>query len=274
MEEFMQDVMRALEAENWTQFDSLFKRRQLEATYSDPDTGLTPLHLAVQAGYTALVEHLLKNGANPNAPARFLRLRPPPPAEDEEPEPDDEDEPIDATPLHLAVQRSLELAELLVKHGADVNAKDANESTPILWALGGGPTSNLEMLAFLVKKGADVNSADVWLNTPLHRASSNENPKAIRFLLEHGAKATNQNLNGKVPADMGKAASKAAFEEYKAWMAQRVEDKVNTDRVFEARAKEGKSAPEDLQRMVKSYQGGRKKTRARKPKRRVTRRRK
>lgn len=272
----MQDLMRALEDENWERFDALFKRRRIEATYSDPDTGLTPLHLAVGAGYTRLVKHLLDNGANPNAPARFLRLRPPPPAEDEEPEPDDddEDEPIDATPLHLAVQRSLEIAELLVKHGADVNAKDANESTPIFWALGGGPTSNLEMLAFLVKKGADVNSADVRLNTPLHRASNNENPKAIRFLLEHGAKANYENLNGKKPADLGKAASKAAFEEYKAWMAQRVEDKVNTDRVFEARAKEGKSAPEDLQRMVKSFQGGRKKTRARKPKRRLTRRRK
>lgn len=271
----MQDLMRALEAEDWPRFDALFKRRRIEATYSDPDTGLTPLHLAVGARYTALVEHLLKNGANPNAPARFLALRPPPPAEDEEPEPDDEDEPIDATPLHLAVQQpSLEIAELLVAKGADVNAKDANESTPIIWALMGGTTSNLEMLAFLVKKGADVNSADVRLNTPLHRASSNENPKAIRFLLEHGAKATNQNLNGKVPADLGKAASKAAFEEFKVWMAQRVEDKVNTDRVFEDRAKKGLDAPEDLQRKVKSFQGGRKKTRARKTKRRVTHRRK
>jgi ankyrin repeat protein len=274
MEEFMQDLMRALEDENWPRFDDLFKRRRIEATYSDPDTGLTPLHLAVQAGYTRLVEHLLKNGANPNATARFLALRPPPPAEDEEPEPDDEDEPIDATPLHLAVQRDLEIVELLVAKGADVNAKDSNESTPIIWALMGGTTSNLEILAFLVKKGADVNSADVRLNTPLHRASSNENPKAIRFLLEHGAKATNQNLNGKVPADLGKAESKAAFEEYKEWMAQRVEDKVNTDRVFEDRAKKGLDAPEDLQRKVKSFQGGRKKTRARKPKRRVTHRRK
>ena len=269
----MQDLMRALEAEDWPRCDDLFKRRRIEATYSDPDTGLTPLHLAVQAGYTRLVEHLLKNGANPNATARFLALRPPPPAEDEEPEPDDEDEPIDATPLHLAVQRDLEIVKLLVDKGADVNAKDSNESTPIIWALMGGTTSNLEILAFLVKKGADVNSADVRLNTPLHRASSNENPKAIRFLLEHGAKATNQNLNGKVPADLGKAASKAAFEEYKEWMAQRVEDKVNTDRVFEDRAKKGLDAPEDLQRKVKSFQGGRK-TRLRKTKRRLTRRRK
>lgn len=270
----MQDVMRSLEAEDWPRFDALFKRRRIEATYSDPDTGLTPLHLAVGAGYTALVEHLLKNGANPNATARFLALRPPPAEDEEEPEDEDDADPIDATPLHMAVQRDLELVELLVANGADVNAKDANESTPIIWALAGGPTSNLEILAFLVKKGADVNSADVRLNTPLHRASSNENPKAIRFLLEHGAKATNQNLNGKVPADMGKAESKAAFEEYKEWMAQRVEDKVNTDRVFEDRAKKGLDAPEDLQRKVKSFQGGRKKTRARKTKRRVTHRRK
>ena len=62
------------------------------------------------------------------------------------------------TPLMVAVGRSklsTDIAEFLIKNGADVNAKNNYNSTPLTIACESG---NVKMVKLLVKYDADVNN--------------------------------------------------------------------------------------------------------------------
>ena len=62
------------------------------------------------------------------------------------------------TPLHHAASRgNTEVAALLIEKGADVNARDMNHKTPLHWAASQG---NTEVAALLIEKGADINGSD------------------------------------------------------------------------------------------------------------------
>ena len=90
------------------------------------------------------------------------------------------------TPLMVAVGRSklsTDIAEFLIKNGADVNAKNNYNSTPLTIACESG---NVKMVKLLVKYGADVNSPMTEYGSgPLLAADSYE---IEEFLIEHGAK--------------------------------------------------------------------------------------
>jgi ankyrin repeat protein len=73
----------------------------------------------------------------------------------------------------------------LLKNGVDVNARDENGATMLLWAAYNG---SLEEVTFLLKNGADANMQDGLGCTPLYYAAKyNENVKVIQCLLDFGA---------------------------------------------------------------------------------------
>jgi ankyrin repeat protein len=69
-------------------------------------------------------------------------------------------------PLYLAVAHNqLEIAELLLANGADVNGRDSQEHTPLIQAM--WVYNHDKMVRLLLAKGADVNLSDKWSMTAL-----------------------------------------------------------------------------------------------------------
>ena len=93
------------------------------------------------------------------------------------------------TPLHVNTIQ-LEVAELLIDKGADVNTKsDDNGDTPLHVSVNNGQS---ELVELLIAKGADVNSMNEEGQTPLDLLSSVE-PKGViakiaDLLRKHGGK--------------------------------------------------------------------------------------
>ena len=127
------------------------------------------------------------------------------------------------TPLHWAAYYGhLEIAEILISRGADLDAEDPDYSTPLYLAAEQGHPKVVE---FLVSKGAEVNvKSNAWGYTPLHRAAwgpvtmrkhlgageagtvseadLNENYlEIVGMLLEKGAKVDVLDNDGKTPLD-------------------------------------------------------------------------
>ena len=87
------------------------------------------------------------------------------------------------TALHLV--GNLRIAEFLINRGADINAKSKGGDRPLDRAAVGG---DLEMANFLIQKGAQVNDNDQGCNG-LRLAASHGYTTVVAFLLDHDAKA-------------------------------------------------------------------------------------
>ncbi len=88
------------------------------------------------------------------------------------------------------------VVRLLVDHGADVNARDDEENTPLLWAALMGFT---EVAEFFLAKGADVNAKDESDRTPLHWAASTGHKESVDLLLLNGADVNAKDKDGETP---------------------------------------------------------------------------
>jgi ankyrin repeat protein len=89
------------------------------------------------------------------------------------------------TPLHYAAAYgSVESVRVLLAAGADVNARNDFEATPLMWSV-----TEPEKVRMLVAKGADVNAKSKMGRTPIWLAASNDGSSAtVKYLLEQGAK--------------------------------------------------------------------------------------
>ena len=129
------------------------------------------------------------------------------------------------TPLHIAVGRgSIDVVELLLAHGADVNARLRSSYFPTgasdlgnwefscawqgqmsLYLKGRTPLHlalcrlHTPIAELLLAHGADVNAQDSLGYTPLHIASLFPGPETATLLLERGAHMDSQDENGKTP---------------------------------------------------------------------------
>ena len=93
----------------------------------------------------------------------------------------------------------LRVVKYLVRHGANVNAKDKNGRTPLHLAIGG---RHFEVVKYLVKHGADVNAKDKDGNTSLHKAVIMNELEVVKYLVKHGANLNAKNKEGKTPLDL------------------------------------------------------------------------
>jgi uncharacterized protein len=103
-----------------------------EIPFNTPGGGDTPLIRAAKRGFMAIVQLLLKRGADVNLPNVSTR----------------------STALHYAAGHGdMALARLLLEHGAKLNVSDSQGETPLMYALVEG---EVEVFHLLLEHGADV----------------------------------------------------------------------------------------------------------------------
>jgi ankyrin repeat protein len=108
------------------------------------------------------------------------------------------------TPLHLASHcAKLEMARLLLDHGANVNAEDNLLKTPLHHVAGSQHAVEedaIRVSRLLIERGADLNAQDIRCETPLHSASSSGRIGLVVVLLAHAAV---RNDRGQNPSRLG-----------------------------------------------------------------------
>ncbi len=79
----------------------------------------------------------------------------------------------------------LEILDLLLKNGANINATDGQSNTALLLAV----KENLPIVVeWLISKGADINNRNKLGDTPLKLAIMNDQKEIEEYLRQHGAK--------------------------------------------------------------------------------------
>ena len=121
----------------------------------------TPLHVAALRGHHDVAHRLIGTGAAVNA-----------------------QDWQDYTPLHNAARQGagcLHTLTLLLQHGANTEARDMHEMTPL------GHAWHPDQVALLTARGADTEDRDKHGFTALHAAVRWKMPEVVRALLEAGA---------------------------------------------------------------------------------------
>jgi cytohesin len=159
--------------------------------------GRTPLRWAAWGGHKEIVELLIAEGADVNAPQNG-----------------------GWTPLHCAAGKDhKEIAELLITAGADVNAKDEDGDTPLDNAkhkpetadllrkhggkygtiLGAAYGGDIEAVKEFLAAGANVNVKNNIGMTPLHEAVHYGRKEIAELLIAGGADLNAKDKHGKTP---------------------------------------------------------------------------
>ena len=135
----------------------------LRAILEMPNRGQrTALHAACAIKNSLVVESLCDAGANVNKREGLNYM----------------------TPLHLAIQGALSAVPVLLRHGADVNARDVSGNLPLHFAarrdLG-------DLIRLILDRGSEINTKNSSGSTPLDIALVNYSTNACKVLIKAGA---------------------------------------------------------------------------------------
>ena len=92
---------------------------------------------------------------------------------------------VGRAPIHHAIIGGKDVLQVIIEHGADVNATNRNDETALTVACRVG---NINAINVLLNTGADPNNADSAGRTPIHHAITGGCSKeVIQVLIDHGA---------------------------------------------------------------------------------------
>lgn len=103
------------------------------------------------------------------------------------------------TPLHtISYHNRLKTAKVLLDAGANPNATNLNFQTPLYAA---AKHISPRMASLLIRHGAKVNVTDSTLTTPLHISVQFDRISTIQYLISQGADLTAKDKLGQIPFD-------------------------------------------------------------------------
>ncbi len=145
--------------------------------------GFTNLYYAASECNMEIVQLLMSRGADPNLSGNPQTLN------------------DGAKPLHGIAHIPIEnacypIAEFLIKRGADVNAKDNLNDTPLHHAAFRG---NSTLISIFIRNGADVNKKGGMIRIPLHNNAYGGDLASCKLLVEAGSNVNSQDSEGKTP---------------------------------------------------------------------------
>ena len=118
------------------------------------------------------------------------------------------------TPLYLAAgySNSVEVVDLLLARGANLEAVDSDGNTPLHYAA--GFNDSVAVLELFLARGATLEAVNDYGNTPLHFAAANNGSVAVlELLLARGATLEATNNSGETPLELaGTDAARSALE--------------------------------------------------------------
>jgi ankyrin repeat protein len=157
---------------------------------STDKNGCNPLHRAILEGRYKTASLLLSRGANANAQEQTLGLTPMHILASLDYKPviaafHPRQHPKSTKPLKGQDEDMLEIIDLLVQHGADVNKRAGFNRSPLHMAAMSG---FIQVVRALLRKGADPMACDDLNFTPLHYAAYGDHVDIARDLLGAGAK--------------------------------------------------------------------------------------
>ncbi len=172
------EIYTAIKKGDKDSFKNLTKRKDFKVNETSEDHE-SFLHIAILYDRLKMAESLIRKGANVN---QIL---------------DGE------TPLHLAISYgSQDMMKLLFKHGADVNKRSSDEENSIEVTIRRNDFKKAKLL--IMDMGANVNAKNMDDATPLHYAGANGRLKIAKLLIEAGADKKAKNKVGMTPLDMAK----------------------------------------------------------------------
>ena len=107
-----------------------------------------------------------------------------------------------STPLHSAAYYGdLEMVQVLLEYGVDVDCPDKYGNTPLIYVSLNGHRNDAGVARLLIERGADPNTRALDGYTPLHWASYYGRIEIARLLIEHGASLEAKTYKGMTPLD-------------------------------------------------------------------------
>jgi ankyrin repeat protein len=215
-----EEVMDAYHLHNAIKNKEAEKVKKMIGEGTDPSfqfSGKNALHVACRSGSAEMVQLILKEGVDVNerteegkglTPLQYAIFRSSVPAEVirillEYGAEVNAADPNGRMAIHYAIRRSgdeadaLEIAEMLIDHGAELDPEKEENSTALRAAI----HNRADMLELVLKNGADPNKHSKDMKYPIHYAVYNGDVKSVKLLKEYGADLDVKDKAGKTALD-------------------------------------------------------------------------